>query len=137
MNIVIGDLSHELIKTANADNYIEYDVYRVGSLIGQITKSGAEILYTSRDTDNNIINTGATIREALEGMILNMFYSQTFKGDRFIKTLGAWIEGNEVLVEYAKNNFIKHAKRVVRYDKQAGDLYIVIDNNKYFLCEFN
>lgn len=137
MNIVIGDLSHELIKTANTDNYIEYDVYRADALIGRITKSGAEILYTSRDTDNNIINTGATIREALEGMILNMFYTHTFKGDRFIKTLGAWIEGNEVQVEYTRNNFVKHAKRVVRYSKAAGDLYIVIDNNKYFLHEFN
>ena len=137
MNIVIGDLSHELIKTADTDNYIEYDVYRAGALIGHITKSGAEILYTSRDTDNNIINTGATIREALEVMILNMFYTNTFKGDRFIKTLGAWIEGNEVQVEYTKKEYVKHAKRVVRYSKAAGDLYIVIDNNKYFFCEFN
>ena len=137
MNIVIGDLSHELIKTAGTDNYIEYDVYRAGALIGHITKSGAEILYTSRDTNNNIINTGATIREALEVMVLNMFYSNTFKGDRFIKTLGAWIEGNEIKVEYVKNDYVKHAKRVVRYNKAAGDLYIVIDNNKYFFCEFN
>lgn len=137
MNIIIGYLSHELIKTSSTDNYIEYDVYRAGALIGRITKSGAEILYTSRDIDNNIINTGATIREALEVMVLNMFYSNTFKGDRFIKTLGAWIEGNEVQVEYTRNNFIKHAKRVVRYSKAAGDLYIVIDNNKYFYCEFN
>ena len=137
MNIIIDDLSHELIKTAGTDNYIEYGVYRAGTLIGHITKSGAEILYTSRDTDNNIINTGATIREALEVMVLNMFYSNTFKGDRFIKTIGAWIEGNEVQVEYTKNNFVKHAKRVVRYSAAAGDVYIVIDNNKSFYCEFN
>lgn len=136
MNIIIDDLSHELTKTADTDNYVEYAVYRNTALIGYITKSGAEIHYTARDTDNNIINTGATIRDALEGMVLNMFYSNTFKGDRFIKTLGAWIEGAEIKVEYVKNDYVKHAKRVVRYSKQAGDLYIMIDNNKYFYCEF-
>lgn len=136
MNIIIDDLSHELTKTADTDNYVEYAVYRNTALIGYITKSGAEILYTARGTDNNIINTGATIRDALEGMVLNMFYSNTFKGDRFIKTLGAWIEGAEIKVEYVKNDYVKHAKRVVRYSKQAGDLYIMIDNNKYFYCEF-
>lgn len=137
MNIIIDDLSHELTKTADTDNYVEYAVYRSTALIGYITKSGAEILYTARDTDNNIINTGATIRDALEGMVLNMFYSNTFKGDRFIKTLGAWIEGKEINVEYVKNDCVKHAKRVIRYSKQAGDLYIMLDNNKYFFCEFD
>lgn len=137
MNIVIDDLSHELIKTADTDNYIEYDVYRAGALMGHITKSGAEIYYTGRDTENNIKGTAATLRATLESMILNMFYSHTFKGDRFIKTLGAWIEGNEVQVEYVKNDYVKHSKRVVRYNKQAGDLYIVLDNNKYFYHEFN
>lgn len=140
MNIVIDDISHELVKNNcihHIYSYIEYDVYRADSLIGHITKAGAEIFYTGRDTDNNIVNTGATIRDTLEGMILNMFYSHTFKGDRLIKTLGAWIEGNEVQVEYTKNNIIKNAKRVVRYNKAAGDLYIVIDNNKYFYHEFD
>lgn len=137
MNIVIKDFSYELIKTEASDNYVEYQVMKNTALIGYITKAGAEVLYTARDTDNNIINTGATIRDALESMILNMFYSNTFKGDRFIKTLGAWIEGAEVKVEYTKNDTVKHAKRVVRYSKSAGDLYIVIDNRKYFYCEFN
>lgn len=140
MNIVIDDISHELIKNNHIHHiysYVEYAVYRADNLIGYITKSVSEILYTARDTDNNIINTGATIRDALEGMVLNMFYSNTFKGDRYIKTLGAWIEGAEVKVEYTKKDTVKHAKRVVRYSKSAGDLYIVIDNRKYFYCEFN
>lgn len=137
MNIVIKDFSYELIKTEASDNYVEYQVMKNTALIGCITKAGAEVLYTARDTDNNIINTGKTIRDALEGMVLNMFYSNTFKGDRYIKTLGAWIEGTEVKVEYTKNDTVKHAKRVVRYSKSAGDLYIVIDNRKYFYCEFN
>jgi len=137
MNIVIKDFSYELIKTEAADNYVEYQVMKNTTLIGYITKAGAEVLYTARDTDNNIINTGATIRDALEGMILNMFYSHTFKGERMINTFGAWIEGAEVKVEYTKNDTVKHAKRVVRYSKSAGDLYIVIDNRKYFYCEFN
>lgn len=137
MNIVIKDFSYELTKTDNTDNYVEYAVYKNTALIGYITKAGAEVLYTARDTDNNIINTGATIRDALEGMVLNIFYSHTYKGNRFITTLGAWIEGAEVKVEYVKNDAVKHAKRVVRYSKAAGDLYIVIDNRKYFYCEFN
>ena len=136
MNIVINGVSYELTKTSNTDNYIEYTVYKNTTLIGYITKSGVEILYTARGIDNNIINTGSTIRETLELMILNTFYSHSFKGDRCIKTLGAWIENNKVQVEYTKNNVVKHANRLVRYSKAAGDLYIVIDNNKYFYCEF-
>ena len=137
MNIVINDLSHKLVKTEETDSYIEYAVYRIDTLIGHITKSGSEMLYTGRDTEYNIIATGSTLRETLESMILNMFYSHSFKGDRFIKTLGAWIEGAELQVEYTRNNIVKSAKRVVRYNKAAGDLYIVIDNKKYFYCEFN
>lgn len=136
MNIVIDDISHELIKTANTDNYIEYDVYRADVLIGHITKYGAEIHYTGRDTEGNIKSTASTLRETLESMVLNMFYSLTFKSDRPIKTVGAWIEGKEIKVEYVKNDYVKYAKRVVRYSKAAGDLYIVIDNRKYFYCEF-
>lgn len=137
MNIVIDNMSHNLVKTEDSDGYIEYTVYRADSLIGHITKAGAEILYTARDTDYNIITTGATLRDALESMILNMFYSSSFKGDRRINTLGAWIEGAKIKVEYTQNDTVKHTERVVRYSKQAGDLYIIIDNNKYFYCEFN
>lgn len=136
MNIIINDFSHSLIKKENTVNYIEYDVYRADSLIGHITKYGAEILYTARATNYNIIATGTTLRDTLEAMILKMFYSHSFKGDRLINTLGAWTEGAEVKVEYTKNNAIRYAKRVVRYNKDAGDLYIVIDNNNYFLHEF-
>ncbi len=137
MNIIIGGLSHELIKTQDRDGYIEYSVYRADALIGYITKAGAEILYTGRDTEGNIRATGKTLREALDNLILDMFYSLTFKGERRIKTVGAWTEGAEVAVEYVKNDYVKHAQRIVRYSKAAGDLYIVIDNNKYFYCEFN
>lgn len=139
MNIVIGDMSHKLIKTEDSDNYIEYAVYRGGNevLIGHITKSGAEIHYTGRDTEGNIKATAATLRETLELMILNIFYFHSFKGEKFINTLGAWTEGAELSVEYTRNNTVKHAKRVVRYSKSAGDLYIVIDNRKYFYHEFN
>lgn len=137
MNININDFSHELIKTEETDSYIEYAIYRADSLIGHMTKSGTEILYTARNTDYNIIATGATLRDALEAMVLKMFYARSYKGDRFINTLGAWTEGAEINVEYVNNNTVKHAKRVVRYSKAAGDLYIVIDNRKYFLCEFD
>lgn len=137
MNIIIDDIAHKLIKTEESEGYVKYDVYRAETLIGYITKSGIEIHYTARGTDNSIINTGSTIRDTLEVMILNMFYRHSFKGEMFINTLGAWIEGAEVQVDYVKNDYVKHAKRVVRYNKQAGDLYIVIDNNKYFYHEFN
>lgn len=137
MNIIIGSLSHELVKTQDTDGYIEYSVHRADALIGYITKAGAEILYTSRDTEGNIRATGKTLREALDNLILDMFYTLTFKGNKYLKTVGAWAEGAEVAVEYTKNDYVKHAKRVVRYDRTAGDLYIVIDNNKYFYCEFN
>ena len=137
MNININDISHKLVKIEESDNYIKYDVYRTDTLIGYITKTGAEIHYTGRDTEGNIKATAATLRETLELMILNMFYSHSFKGERFINALGAWTEGAELSVEYTRNNTVKHAKRVVRYSKSAGDLYIVIDNRKYFYHEFN
>ena len=136
MNIIINDTSYKLVKTEELD-YIEYAVYKDTALLGHITKSGSEVLYTARDTEYNILTTAATLRDTLEAMILNMFYSLTYKGDKHIKTLGAWIEGTEVEIEYVKNDYVKHAKRVVRYSKAAGDLYIVIDNNKYFYYEFN
>lgn len=137
MYIVLNDVSYELIKKEETPTYIEYDVYKTDTLIGHITKNGAEIHYTGRDTEGNIKSTASTLRETLESMVLNIFYSETFKGERYIKTLGAWIEGNEIKVEYVKNDYVKHAKRVVRYNKAAGDLYIVIDNRKYFYCEFD
>lgn len=137
MHLIIDDISHKLIKTEETDDYIEYDVYRADNLLGRITKVGAEIYYTGRDLEGNIRGSAATIRDTLEAMILNMFYSLTFKGGRHIITLGAWTEGAEIKVEYTKNDIVKHAKRVVRYSKDAGDLYIVLDNSKYFLCEFN
>lgn len=137
MNIIIDDISHKLVKKEESEGYIEYNVYRADTLIGHITKCGAEIYYTARDTEGNIKGAAATLRDTLEAMILNMFYFRSFKGDRYINTLGAWLEGTEVKVEYTRNNVIKHAKRVVKYSKDAGDLYIVLDNNKYFYCEFN
>lgn len=137
MNIIISGLSHELVKTQETDSYIEYSVHRADNLIGCITKAGAEVLYTGRDTEGNIRATGKTLREALNNLILDMFCSLSFKGGKFLKTVGEWTEGAEVAVEYVKNDYVKHAKRVVRYNKEAGDLYIVIDNNKYFLHEFN
>lgn len=73
MNIVIDSITHELIKTADSESYIEYAVHRNTALIGYITKSGAEILYTARDTDYNIITTGSTLRDALSSMVLNIF----------------------------------------------------------------
>lgn len=137
MNIVTHGFAHELVKTQDTDSYTEYSVHRADTLIGSITKAGAEILYTGRDTDGNIRATGKTLREALDNLILDMFYSLTFKGEKYLKAVGAWTEGAEVAVEYVKNEYVKHAKRVIRYDKAAGDLYIVIDNNKYFYHEFN
>ena len=136
MNIIINEVSYKLVKTEELD-YIEYAVYKNTALIGHITKSGAEILYTARDTSYNIITTAATLRDTLEAMVLNMFYSLTYKGDKHIKTLGVWIEGTEVQIEYIKKDYVKHSKRVVRYSKTAGDLYIVIDNYKYFYYEFD
>ena len=137
MNIITHGFTHELVKTADTSSYTEYSVHRADALIGSITKAGAEILYTGRDTEGNIRATGKTLREALDNLILDMFYTLTFKGEKHIKTVGAWTEGAEVAVEYVKNDYVKHAKRVIRYDKAAGDLYIVIDNNKYFYHEFN
>lgn len=137
MNIVTHGFTHELVKTQDTDSYTEYSVHRADALIGYITKAGAELLYTGRDTEGNIRATGKTLRETLDALILDMFYTLTFKGEKYLKTVGAWTEGAEVAVEYVKNDYVKHAKRVVRYDKAAGDLYIVIDNNKYFYCEFN
>ena len=137
MNIVTYGFSHELVKTQDTDSYTEYSVHRADALIGYITKAGAEILYTGRDKTGNIRATGKTLRETLDNLILDMFCSLSFKGDKFLKTVGEWTEGAEVAVEYVKNDYVKHTKRVVRYNKAAGDLYIVIDNNKYFYHEFD
>lgn len=136
MNIVIGGISYKLNKAEESEQYIEYAVFRNEVLIGYITKSGAEIHYTGRNTEGEIKATAATLRDTLENMIMAIFYTLSYKGERIIKTLGAWTEGAEIKVEYVKNDYVKHGSRVVRYSKAAGDLYITIDNNKYFYCEF-
>ena len=80
MHLVINDFSYKLIKTEETDSYIEYDVYRADSLLGRIAKVGAEVYYTGRDLEGNIRGSAATLRDTLEAMILNMFYSLSFKG---------------------------------------------------------
>lgn len=59
-----------------------------------------------------------------------------YKGLPYIKTTGVWIEGEKVKVEFERNGTRKHGERLVRYSGAAGDLYITIDNNRYFYCEF-
>lgn len=137
MNIIIKDYLYELIKTEDADSYIEYKVLKNDCVIGYICKNGAEVYYTARDTEDIIRGCKATIRDTLESMILDMFYTHQYKGDKHIKTLGEWTEGAEITVEYVKNEYVKHTKRVVKYNKAAGDLFITIDNHKYFYYEFN
>lgn len=136
MNVIFDNITYSLVQTEKASGYISYDVYKAEHLIGKITKCGAEIHYTARDTQGNIQGSGATLRDTVESMALNMFYSSEYKGDRLIKTLGAWIEGERVKVEYERKAVVNHGERVVRYSKEAGDLYITIDNRKYFYCEF-
>lgn len=136
MNIIINDMLYKLIKTENTDDYIEYEIYKNDCLTGYITKNGAEIYYTARDLDNNVRGCAATIRESLELMLLDMFYSHRYKGDKYIKTLGKWQEGAEISVEYVANDYIKQVTRKVQYNKAAGDLYIVLGTKKYFYYEF-
>lgn len=136
MNIILNGCTYELIKTDDTENFIEYKVLKNDTHIGYINKYGAEVHYTGRDTAGEVKATAATLRDTLEGMVLNMFYSLSYRGERHIKTLGAWTEGATVKVEYVKNDYVKHAERVVRYSKAAGDLYITLDNNKYFYYEF-
>lgn len=138
MNLIVNGATYTLVKTDESDaTYIEYDVFNHVGMIGRITKRNPEILYSAWNVNGENRGVGKNIREALESMIENIFYSRSYKGERRIKTLGEWIEGAEVKVEYARNGFVKHGKRVVRYDKAAGDLCIVIDNNKYFYYEFD
>lgn len=59
-----------------------------------------------------------------------------YKGEKFIFTSSNWIEGQKVKIEFEQNNIIKRAERVVKYDSTAGDLFITINNMKYFYCEF-
>lgn len=59
-----------------------------------------------------------------------------YKGEKYIKTVGAWIENNRISVEYDKNGRLKKTHRAVRFDKQAGDLYITLNNMRYFYYEF-
>ena len=63
-------------------------------------------------------------------------YECEYKGLPYIKTTGAWVEGERVKVEYERNKIVKRGERVVRYSGEAGDLYIMINNRKYFYCEF-
>lgn len=136
MNMLIFETTYTLEQTDKADGYISYNVYKGTNLIGTITKAGAEIHYTARDTQDNIKCNAATLRETLESMILHMFYHSRYKGGRYLETLGAWIEGEMVKVEYERKAVVNQGERVVRYSKEAGDLYITIDNKKYFYCEF-
>jgi len=138
VNIILDGITYTLIKTEECDSdYLEYDVFNPSGLIGKITKCGAEIFYSAWNVDGENRGTGKTLRDTLENMLLNIFYSASFKGDRYIKTLGAWVEGGKVSVEYVKNDIVKQAERVVKYSSQAGDLYITLDNRKYFYCEFD
>lgn len=45
---------------------------------------------------------------------------------------GSFTEGDKVLVNVGG----KIAERRVYYSKEAGDLYITVNNRKYFYCEF-
>ena len=51
-----------------------------------------------------------------------------------------FIEGETIKLEYYENKIArekpKHITRKVRYDKEAGDLYIIYKNKKYFYFEF-
>ena len=136
MNIILNDISYTLAQTENTANHVVYDVYKGVILIGKISRVGIEIHYTARDTEGNIKGSAATLRDTLESMVLHMYYHSSYTGDRYIETLGAWIEGERVKVEYERNGIVKHAERVVRYSGEAGDLYITLDNKKYFYCEF-
>lgn len=137
MNIILDGVTYTLVKTDECDSkYTEYDVFNPSGLIGRITKYGSEILYSAWNVDGENRGTGKTLRDTLESMILNIFYSAEYKGDAHIKTLGAWKEGGKVFVEYVKNDFVRHTERTVKYSKSAGDLYITLDNAKYFYYEF-
>lgn len=137
MNLIVNGATYTLVKTDESDAiYTEYDVFNHAGLIGRITKSNPEIFYSAWNVNGENRGTGRTVREALESMILNIFYSAVYKGDKYIKTLGAWNEGEKISVEYVKGEFVRQAERVVKYSAAAGDLFIVIDNNKYFYCEF-
>lgn len=133
MHIVLHGISYELKRTKDTnDNFKEYQVYKSDRQHGTITKCGNEIYYTARDLNNNILGTAATLKETLEILL----YTSKYRGDKYIVTVGAWFEGETVKVEYEKNNIIRHVKRIVHFDKTAGDLYITLDNAKYFYYEF-
>lgn len=138
MNIIIDGITYNLVKTDESDDtYSEYDVYNEAGLIGRITKHhDIEVVYSGWNVNGEHRGSGKTIREALESMILHIFFQCEYKGERYIITLGTWQEGSKVKVEYDRNNIVKHEERVVRYSGAAGDLYITIDNKKYFYCEF-
>ena len=136
MNMIVKGVAYTLTETDKTEAFVTYDVFKGENLIGSISRVGAEIHYTARDTQGNIKGCAATLRDTLEEMVNRIFYGCRFKGDRLIETLGAWIEGERVKVEFERKGFVEKAERVVRYSKAAGDLYITLDNNKYFFCEF-
>lgn len=136
MNIIFDGVSYQFKKVIEEESFIQYDVFKGDVIQGHITKRGAEILFTATDALGNIKGMGKTLREALASMVLNIYYRYTFKGEKHIETLGKWIEGEKLKVEYVKNSIVKHGERVVKYDRTAGDLYIMVDNGKYFLHEF-
>lgn len=136
MNIVLYDVSYKLVQSGRAADFVSYEVYKGESKIGSITKGGAEIYYTAADMQGNVRGCAATLRETIEAMVLDMFYRSEFTKGRRIVTHGAWCEGEKVKVEFVRGDFVKYGERVVHYSKDAGDLFITIDNNKYFYCEF-
>lgn len=136
MNIIFDGVSYQFKKVIEEESFVQYDVFKGDVLQGHITKRSVEILFTATDALGNIKGMGKTLRDALASMVLNIYYRYTFKGDKKIETLGKWIEGEKIKVEYAKNSIVKHGERVVKYDRSAGDLYITVDNRKYFYHEF-
>lgn len=136
MNMIIKGVTYTLTEEANTVYGVCYDVFKGTNLIGSITRVGVEIHYTARDTQGEVRGCAGTLRKTLEEMVDRMYYYHPYKGDRYLETFGTWIEGERVKVEYDKDGVVKKGERVVRYSKAAGDLYITIDNNKYFYCEF-
>ncbi len=64
---------------------------------------------------------------------MNDYRVTMFTSDRFIEGETVNLEVYSNLVAREKP---KHIARVVKYSKEAGDLYIRYDNRKYFYSEF-
>lgn len=60
--------------------------------------------------------------------------------EMFICTEDSFIEGETISLAYNECKTAKernkHITRKVKFDKDAGDLYIIIKNKKYFASEF-